>query len=314
MIEASPNPFQASDATSLEISPKPSEGTMVESAPHSLKDTGESDKDATRTSLESSMKSAPPLTPAGTGREKVEGTVVESSVKSSPLPPPQTTGSREPIPAAPVESAVARPVAVPPTAGREPAPKKSALSMPVVTGIAVGLACLIFGGLYLVNTLLSGAATPPTEPPTALVLENTETSVATEAPAILPVATETIAITDTPAATATPNATVTPDTPYVTITDIQVSGNLYVVNYDVHNFPEDANLHVHMFFNTVPPEQAGSPGAGPWKLTFGTYGDPPFTQYGIANRPPGATQMCSLVANPNHSVQLNSGNCVDLPE
>jgi hypothetical protein len=186
--------------------------------------------------------------------------------------------------------------------------------MPVVTGIAIGLAVLIFGGLFLVNTLLSGGNAPPTEGPTAFVVESTETLVATEAQVVVPVATDTLAITETPTVTPPPTATATPGTPFVTITDIQVTGDLYVVNYEVHNFPEDANLHVHMFFNTVPPEQAGSPGAGPWKLTFGTYGDPPFTQYGIANRPPGATQMCSLVANPNHSVQLNSGNCVDLPE
>jgi len=68
-----------------------------------------------------------------------------------------------------------------------------------------------------------------------------------------------------------------------------------------------------MFFNTVPPEQAGSPASGPWKLTWGQYGDPPFTQYGVANRPAAASQMCALVANPNHSVILGTGNCMDLP-
>ena len=186
--------------------------------------------------------------------------------------------------------------------------------MPVIAGIGVGLACLIFGGIFLVNRLLSGNATPPPEQPTALVVANTETSVATEAQVIVPLATETLAVTQAPTETATPNATPTPETPYVVITGIQTQGDLYAVDYDVHNFPEGANLHVHIFFDTVPPEQAGSPGAGPWKLTFGAYGNPPFTQYGIANRPPGATQMCALVANPNHSVQLNSGNCVDLPE
>ena len=88
----------------------------------------------------------------------------------------------------------------------------------------------------------------------------------------------------------------------------------YVVDYEVHNFPESPALHVHMFFNTVPPEQAGYPGSGPWKLTWGPYGDPPFTLYGTANRPAAATQMCALVANANHTIQLNSGNCFDLPE
>jgi hypothetical protein len=97
----------------------------------------------------------------------------------------------------------------------------------------------------------------------------------------------------------------------VVITGIRVEGNIYAVDYEVNNFTE--GLHVHIFFNTVPPEQAGSPGSGPWKLTWGAYGDPPFTQYSIASRPANATQMCALVANPNHSVQQNTGNCVDLP-
>ena len=48
-------------------------------------------------------------------------------------------------------------------------------------------------------------------------------------------------------------------------------------------------------------EQAGVPGSGPWKLTYGQYGDPPFRQYTVGNRPPNAAQMCSLVANPNQA-------------
>jgi hypothetical protein len=196
---------------------------------------------------------------------------------------------------------------------RESAPKKTALSMPVIAGIGVGLACLIFGGLFLVNRLLSQGEPPATEPPAAVLLESTPTSTATEVQAVAPVPTDTLAVTQPPTDTPPPSATPTPETPYVNITDIRVEGNLYIVDYVVHNFPDEDNLHVHIFFDSVAPEQAGSPGAGPWKLTWGTYGDPPFTQYGIANRPPDATQMCALVANPNHSIQPNSGNCVDLP-
>jgi hypothetical protein len=85
------------------------------------------------------------------------------------------------------------------------------------------------------------------------------------------------------------------------------------VDFETVNYPSAPQLHVHMFFNTVPPDQAGVPGKGPWKLTGGQYGTSPFTQYGPANRPPNATQMCSLVANSNHSVIPNTGNCVDLP-
>jgi len=34
---------------------------------------------------------------------------------------------------------------------------------------------------------------------------------------------------------------------------------------------------------------------------------------GVNDRPGDATQMCILVANPDHSVQLNTGNCFELP-
>jgi hypothetical protein len=119
--------------------------------------------------------------------------------------------------------------------------------------------------------------------------------------------------TATPTETPVP-LTPTPTTPYVLITGIRIENNKYVVDYEVHNFPESPSLHVHMFFDTVSSEQAGMPGSGPWKLTWGAYGDPPFTQYGPANRPAKATQMCALVANPNHSINLNSGNCFDLPD
>lgn len=126
-------------------------------------------------------------------------------------------------------------------------------------------------------------------------------------------ATSVAVITEAPPTnTATPELTATPSTPYVVITSITLENNLYVVNYEVANFGEQ-NLHVHMFFDTVPPEQAGSPGSGPWKLTYGKYGPSPFTQYGPADKPTGATQICALVANSNHSIILNTGNCVTLP-
>jgi serine/threonine-protein kinase len=159
-----------------------------------------------------------------------------------------------------------------------------------------GLICLVaifaIGGSILSDVF---APSPPTETPTLSF---------TDTPAII--------FTETPAETATPEPTATPTGPYVVITSITLENNKYVVNYEVGNF-EGQNYHVHMFFDTVPPENAGSPGNGPWKLTYGNYGPSPFTQYGPANKPATASQMCALVANPNHSVILNTGNCVDLP-
>jgi hypothetical protein len=95
------------------------------------------------------------------------------------------------------------------------------------------------------------------------------------------------------------------------IDGITQQGNQYAVDFETFGYSNQLpGEHVHFFFNTVPPDQAGTPGKGPWKL----YGGPsPFTEYGVGERPQGATQMCILVANADHSVQANSGNCVDLP-
>jgi hypothetical protein len=98
--------------------------------------------------------------------------------------------------------------------------------------------------------------------------------------------------------------------PQARINNITIYDGLYAVEFETFGFePQLPGQHVHFFFNTVPPDEAGLPGQGPWIV----YGGPsPFTGYGVADRE-GATQMCILVANPDHSVQLNTGNCFDLP-
>jgi uncharacterized repeat protein (TIGR01451 family) len=96
-----------------------------------------------------------------------------------------------------------------------------------------------------------------------------------------------------------------------TITGITLVGNQYHVSFQATGFtPDIMHTHVHFFFNTVPPEQAGVPGSGPWYV-YG--GGSPFTGYGVADRPQAATQLCVLVANHDHTVILGSGNCVNLP-
>ncbi|MFQ5613596.1 MAG: right-handed parallel beta-helix repeat-containing protein [Anaerolineae bacterium] len=99
--------------------------------------------------------------------------------------------------------------------------------------------------------------------------------------------------------------------PPAVITNITLNGSTYSVDFQTSGFtPQIPGQHVHFFFNTVPPSEAGVPGSGPW-IAYG--GASPFTQYGVSDRPSGATQMCILVANSDHSVQANSGNCFDLP-
>ncbi|NJN54189.1 MAG: DUF11 domain-containing protein [Anaerolineae bacterium] len=99
--------------------------------------------------------------------------------------------------------------------------------------------------------------------------------------------------------------------PSVEITDIVISGGNYVVQFTAHHYtPMLPGIHIHFFFNTVPPEQAGMPGTGPWLIHGSTA---PFSGYAVAARPVGATQLCALVANENHSIRLNTGNCYALP-
>jgi hypothetical protein len=101
--------------------------------------------------------------------------------------------------------------------------------------------------------------------------------------------------------------------PYSRINGISLNtAGIYVVEYETFEYTEYLpGDHVHFFFDTVTPDQAGSPGKGPWKL----YGGPrPFQGYRASDRPDSATQLCILVANADHSVQANSGNCFILPD
>ena len=102
-----------------------------------------------------------------------------------------------------------------------------------------------------------------------------------------------------------------PTTPYVRINKISVENGVYIVDYETFGYTEQLpGQHVHFFFNTVTPDQAGRPGVGPWYL----YGGPrPFNKYTVSDKPANATEMCALVANADHSVIQNSGNCKLLP-
>ena len=149
----------------------------------------------------------------------------------------------------------------------------------------------------------------PTQTRTATATERPSPT-ATEVVAALPTNTSFPTATDIPLPTNTPTATL--PTYYVRINNITItSSNYYQVDYETFGFTEQLpGMHIHFFFNTVPPDQAGVPGSGPWYL----YGGPrPFTGYAVNQRPAGATQMCALVANSNHTVIQGSGNCYDLP-
>ncbi|MCO6449460.1 MAG: PD40 domain-containing protein [Caldilineales bacterium] len=114
--------------------------------------------------------------------------------------------------------------------------------------------------------------------------------------------------------------TPTPPGDWVEITGITIGGNnRYVVDFRTSGYEPrlgGGNRHVHFFWNTVPPEQAGMPGSGPWQLyptEAGVVGESPFRLFRVSDRPGRATQICALVANSDHSVEQGTGNCVDLP-
>jgi hypothetical protein len=99
----------------------------------------------------------------------------------------------------------------------------------------------------------------------------------------------------------------------VEINEITIDGQgSYVVDYVTQGFTEELpGTHLHFFFNTELPEDVGISGSGN-RLMYG--GPSPFTGYKTIDRPDEATELCVLVTNPNHSVILESGNCMALPD
>ena len=179
-------------------------------------------------------------------------------------------------------------------------------------GVGIVLLIVLVGGFFLLRNIFgSGAvAVASTNTPEANIPAATNTIVVVAAEPQ-----EEPTFTLTPEPTVAPTDTVVPTNTfpalYVQITNITLNGNQYVVEYETFGFTEQLpGMHIHFFFNTVTPEQAGSPGSGPWIL----YGGPrPFTKYGVDDKPSAATQMCALVANANHSIIFESGNCFNLP-
>ena len=172
--------------------------------------------------------------------------------------------------------------------GRDGGGKGAVADLPTQTAPALA-------NLPATETPKPEAATPTGAPPTATAtLEPSPT--ATQGTPTLP-----------------PTPTVPPGIPFVRINAITTNDQgMYVVDYETFEYTEKLpGVHVHFFFDNVPQEQAGNPGNGPWYL----YGGPrPFDKFRLTDRPEESAQMCALVANANHSIQLNSGNCAPLPD
>ncbi len=106
-----------------------------------------------------------------------------------------------------------------------------------------------------------------------------------------------------------------PSAPRATITGITRQPDYsYSVDFETENFtPQLPGTHLHFFFNTVSPENAGMPGR-PWKIYGGSKSVYRVFVCGEAVWLAGGDPSRVLVANPTHSVMLNSGNCYELPE
>lgn len=106
---------------------------------------------------------------------------------------------------------------------------------------------------------------------------------------------------------------------FVRIMDIEVQDDTFVVAFQTFGYEPilgAGQKHVHFYFDTVPHSEAGIPGGGPWVLhpdRAGVMGASPYTGLGPADVPEGATALCAIVANDNHSVIQDSGTCYPLP-
>jgi serine/threonine-protein kinase len=121
----------------------------------------------------------------------------------------------------------------------------------------------------------------------------------------------------TPSSSSTPDPNATPTVPvgipYVRINQITLDDQgLYVVEYETFEFTEaNPGKHIHFFYNTVPIEQAGAPGEGPWVMHAGPR---PFTGLKASDRPEDATQLCASAVEPDHTLLPGGGMCFPLPD
>jgi hypothetical protein len=242
--------------------------------------------------------------------------VVAGAVQQAAQPDVQQTTAE------PVTQPPAAPPAVPPTPPAEAAGGSGFFGIKplylIIGGVVliVIILAIVFGGSLFGggDDGLPVAGASPTEVEQVIEVTPSQTSIPTDTPTPAP-PTATFTATTTPTITLTPTQTVPPGIPYARINEITIDDqSQYVVEYETFEFTEQISsttLHVHFFFDTVPPEQAGVPGSGPWIL----YGGPrPFTGYTVFAKPAEATEMCILVANPDHSIQMGSGMCFLLPE
>jgi len=272
---------------------------VVETSPHV-----ESTPDQQVTFEGGTLAAKPPSAEVGTG--------LSTGQEEGTIPPPvgTTGGADQPPPKVPSASPL-------------PGPGKRPIPLVVWIGVGAVAVILVVVGIYFASRRGGGAAPEAGGLPSATLTTEAQAQIpATNTPTVTnpppPTLTPSLTPTETPTSTPTLGLPPTPTFPagveFSFIKDITLGENgEYLVDYDTLEFQEQLpGMHVHFFFNTVPPEQAGNPGSGPWIL----WGGPrPFDRYRQQDRPEHATQMCVRVANPDHSLLwLDSGNCMVLPD
>jgi hypothetical protein len=238
-----------------------------------------------------------------------------AAAEAVPTPPPSesptevVTVPAVALPAAPAVAAAADDRGAPPPPPVEPSAAGGGggrrPAMPIVA--AVGALALVAALAVGASALLSNTPGASPTAPASLAVASPSPSVA---PSLTPVPTP--APTPSPTPTPVPTPTPTPAGRQARITGITIQGGAYAVEFQVFGFQPDVRArHVHFFWDTVPPTQAGVPANSRNWILYDT--PSPFTGYKVAAKPAAARQMCILVANQDHSVNQDTGNCMDLP-
>jgi molecular chaperone DnaK len=214
-------------------------------------------------------------------------------------PPPPLTAASPPPPDTPPSGARGSGSPTPPSDGR---PSRNLLPL------GLGIAAVAVVGAVAVAAA-SGMFAPPSATPSPAP---SVAAIPTASPSLVVTPSPSPVVTAAPTPTPLPTPTPTPGGRQARITGITVSNGTYLVDYDVFNFTPDVfDRHIHFFFDTIPPDQAGTPAkSSNWILYDGPV---PFDRYKVSDRPSGASQMCVLVARQDHSVIQDTGNCFDLP-
>jgi actin-like ATPase involved in cell morphogenesis len=209
-------------------------------------------------------------------------------------PPTPGHGTLQPVGAAPPSppAGAAAAAAGGPSSSRPPSSRRGLL-----IGGAIVAAVLVVGGAAMA---LSGGGGGGDDK-----AGSTSTTTSTSAPA-----TSTTATTMAPVAVGAAGRGVRIDA--ITIKDGAYQVVYRTAGYDPKVSEDPTTHHIHFFFDTVAQANAGTNGPKPglWVL----YDVPsPFTKYKVSDRPAGAQQMCALVADSHHGVEVGTGNCVALP-